>query len=132
MIKAQGTLKNKIGWKSKSFFLLTIVVLLFLAINLAKSGLKSQEISQEIVSLEQEIQKLEKNNLEVKELIEYFNSTAYIEEKARIDLGLKKEGEKVVIVDDLINKKTFDSNPTTDREGTELSNPQKWWQYFFK
>jgi len=131
MIKAQSGQKNKISWKSGFFFSLGIIVLIFIIINLAKSGQKSQKINQEIVGLEQEIKNIEKNNLDLKELIEYFNSTAYIEEKARIDLGLKKEGEKVVVISDFAQGETPKSKISNGEE-KELSNPQKWWRYLFK
>ena len=64
-------------------------------------------------------------------MVDYFNSTAYIEEKARVDLGLKKEGEKVVVIADSAKNKLA-QNKTEAAAEKPKTNPQKWWQYFFE
>lgn len=126
--------KNKFGWKSKFFFLFLIIILVFLGLNLTKSWKKSREINQEIASLEKEIEVLSGDKLKLEKLIEYFNSTAYIEEKARKDLGLKKEGEKVVIVgnQNITDSSLSNSNTIQDGKDKKISNPKKWWNYFFQ
>ena len=131
MIKNQN--KIKANWKNKFILLFLIIILVFTAVNLAGNWQKNRQVNQEITGLEQEIGELEKNNLELKELIQYFNSTAYIEEKARLDLGLKKEGEKVVIASGQTSQVGWPSDPSPQAEATKttLSNLEKWWQYFF-
>jgi len=129
----RDTSQPKSKWKSKLFLGLGIIILIFAGINLAKSTQKNREINQEIYALEKEIQDLEKSNSELNELVKYFNSAAYIEEKARTDLGLKKEGEKVVIVTDIenqdANQKDLIGNDLADKT---ISNPKRWWRYFFE
>ncbi|OGY42932.1 MAG: hypothetical protein A2729_02650 [Candidatus Buchananbacteria bacterium RIFCSPHIGHO2_01_FULL_39_14] len=111
-----------------------IIVLILLGVNFINSWIKNNKINQEISSLKTEIGNVETNNTRLKNLIEYFNSNAYIEEKARRDLGLKLKGERVIVVND--NKTA--SNPMKSegsqiaRSETNLNNPQKWWLYFFK
>jgi len=108
--------------------------LILLGVNFINSWIKNNKINQEISSLKTEIGNVETNNTRLKNLIEYFNSNAYIEEKARRDLGLKLKGERVIVVND--NKTA--SNPMKSegsqiaRSETNLNNPQKWWLYFFK
>ena len=125
------TSKTKIKGKNKFFFLIGIIVLVVVAVNLTKTWMKSHEINQEITGLEQEIDNLIRTNDELKGLIQYFNSDAYVEEKARIDLGLKKEGEKVVIITDQNGNGANNQNPRASGETDEnsVSNPQKWWVY---
>jgi len=126
--------KNNSGWKNKLFFLIGIIILVLAAISLAKSFTQSHQVNQEISGLEEEIVTLEQGNLGLEKLIEYFNSDAYIEEKARLDLGLKKEGEKLVIVSDQNTKQKNNSeNLAEDEEKLDqnASNPKKWWHYFF-
>ncbi|MFA6410576.1 MAG: septum formation initiator family protein [Candidatus Buchananbacteria bacterium] len=106
------------------------MILVVISINLFNTWQKNQQINQEINGLTQEIENLEKSNLEAKRLIEYFNSDAYIEEKARIDLGLQKAGEKVVVVPNTTSN-AKNSEKSTEKP-KDYSNPQKWWQYFFK
>ena len=128
------TSKTKIKGKNKFFFLIGIIVLVVVAVNLTKTWMKSHEINQEITGLEQEIDNLIRTNDELKGLIQYFNSDAYVEEKARIDLGLKKEGEKVVIITDQNGNGANNQNPRASGETDEnsVSIHQKWWEYLFK
>ncbi len=126
--------KTKKGWKGKLFTLLALIILIFFTINLSKSWQRSSQINQEIAGLEQEITSLEKGNLDLEELIKHLNSSAYIEEKARLDLGLKKEGEKVVVVNNSASQNYNSANKTMNEEAANQStaNPQKWWKYFFE
>jgi len=126
--------KNNNGWRNKLFFLIGIIILVLVVINLAKSWTQTHQINQEIAGLEEEIVNLEQNNLGLKQLIEYFNSDAYIEEKARLDLGLKKEGEKLVIVADQNTEQKDNQKNLSEDEAEQKqnnSNPKKWWHYFF-
>jgi len=124
---------NQSTWKNKFFFLLLIIILIFFIYNYTKTWIQSSEINKEIVSIESNINNLEDKNVKLQELIEYFNSTAYIEERARRDLGLKKEGEKVAIVNNQNIKEISPSkNKKTTTSSAQSSNPAKWWNYFFK
>ncbi len=94
---------------------------------------KNRAINQEIASLQNEITDLRQNNIEMRQLVDYFNSTAYIEDKARTDLGLKKDGENVVVVPDNAKDLLLATRTGADAQAAEkvVSNPQKWWSYFF-
>ncbi|OGY44106.1 MAG: hypothetical protein A3J62_03825 [Candidatus Buchananbacteria bacterium RIFCSPHIGHO2_02_FULL_38_8] len=119
---------------SKLTLLLGIIILGLIAVSFIKSWNRSREVNQEVKGLEQKIQTLQKDNLELSELIKYLNSTAYIEEKARTDLGLKKEGEKTVIIPELnidnLNS-NLDSKNQLEQKSDLIPNPKKWWHYFF-
>ncbi|MFA6215224.1 MAG: septum formation initiator family protein [Patescibacteria group bacterium] len=116
--------------KSKFFFFFAVIILFFILINLAKSWQQSHQVKNEMTDLQNQIQTLEKDNSNLKELVTYLNSNAYIEEKARVDLGLKKAGEKVVVVNDLPTDEISEANKNEEQKN--LSNSQKWWKYFFK
>ena len=122
---------SKRWFSSKLLLIGGLIFLFFVGLNFTRSWYKNREINQEITGLRQEIKKIEKDNLQLSELIKYLNSTAYLEEKARIDLGLKKEGENTIIIPDLTN----DLIPPPELESADdaglISNPQKWWRYFF-
>ncbi|MFA5022622.1 MAG: septum formation initiator family protein [Patescibacteria group bacterium] len=130
-MERQKVPKNKKNRKSLIFLLGGVIILIIIAVNLIQTWKKNREINQEIGGLNQQIQDLEKNNLEAKKLIEYLNSDAYIEEKARMDLGLKKEGEKVIIVSNTSVDTNSDSSTDLEKQKT-ISNPKKWWRYFFQ
>ncbi len=123
--------KSKNKWLNKVIFIFLLLVLIFIILNLVKSLQKKNQITEEITLLQNEIQNLEKQNLELKELIEYFNSDAYIEERARISLGLKKQGEKVIILPEARGGKENEYK-TGEKNVLAKTNPQKWWDYFFK
>lgn len=118
--------------KTKLIFISSLAILLIIGVGLTKSLQRDSEVNHEISGLNTSIKDLEKDNLELKELVEYFNSDAYIEEKARIDLGLKKAEEKVVIVSNQ-REKGFGNleRGTAEAQIKNLSNPEKWWRYFF-
>lgn len=125
-------MNNRGGLKAKIIFATCLIILLVVGVGLAKSWQRDNKVDQEISGLNSNIKNLEKDNLELKELVEYFNSDAYIEEKARIDLGLKKAEEKVVIVGNQREQGLNNFDKNSSRVNLEdLSNPEKWWLYFF-
>lgn len=118
--------------KTKLILISCLILLLIVSLGLFQSWRQNSEVNQEIDSLQTNIKNLEKDNLELKELVEYFNSDAYIEEKARIDLGLKKPEEKVVVVSNQREQGVGSIQEQISKlETKNLSNPQKWLKYFF-
>lgn len=76
-----------------------------------------------------EIERLEGGNSELKKLLSYLNSDQFAEAQARLNFGLKKPGEEVVVV------KSNDSlqGIIGSIDGEEkISNPSKWLKYFLK
>lgn len=122
-------LKNK-NLKQKVLIVIFSLIFLFVFLNFLKAWFKGRQVNSEINNLEQEISTLQKDTAELTELIQYFNSSAYIEEKARVDLGLKKEGEKVVLITDDL-KKNLESGEKIEEKNAPRSNLKKWWDYFF-
>jgi len=115
--------------QSKIVLAISIVIMLVIVVNFFNSWQKAKTIDQEITDLEQERITLEQAQEELSGLINYLNSTAYLEKKARTDLGLKKIDENVVIIPD------FDQPLPTEeqikKQKRNQSNPTKWWRYFF-
>lgn len=83
-------------------------------LNLEESKLKA-----DVSSLENEIQDL-KNN------IVYYQSDSYKEKMLRAKLNMQKEGEKVVVI---TPEPKVEEVPDSKKEN--LTNPEKWWRYFF-
>lgn len=124
--------KTKKWLNSKLLLAIGLMIFIFVLTNFIKGWKKAQEIKKDFNDLSQEIQSLEENNLQLSELIKYLNSTAFIEEKARTDLGLKKEGEKAIIISNLSS--TIQPQLPVDKTGKDSKNVfnyQKWWYYFF-
>lgn len=118
------------------FIPLVIILLAILGNALFKKYNENQAINSDLERLKNEIESLEKNNQDLDHLLEYFSSNFFMEKEAREKLGLKKEGEKVVIVDTgrnypgeevgLREVKKSSANPKA-----EEFLPKKWWDYFF-
>ena len=126
-----GKSHKKSKWLESGLVLVVLsLVLLFFAVNYLRNWNKSREINKEISNLNQEVKKLEGDNLQLTELIKYLNSTAFLEEKARTDLGLKKEGEKTIILSNFGQNATSSDQTSNNQQGQD-SNFRKWWRYFF-
>ena len=115
-------------WRRWIISTLVTVILLVIVINFIRNWRTGRSINSEISDLQNTADTLEQENVQFRQLIEYFNSTAYVEERARIDLGLKKRGEKVVIVPG----QTSSPTPVAADQEIKKSNPQKWLDYLFK
>lgn len=117
----------------KIITLIGLVIIILISIPLAKNITKRYRISQELKELNEEISELENKNKHFKELMVYMESDEYIEEQSRLNLGLKKEGEEVVVVQD--NKATILKNEQNVAGAPKFrrlsSNPGKWMAYFF-
>jgi len=93
--------------------------------------------------LEKEIANLENKNSNFKDLVSYLESNQFVEEQARLKLGLKKEGEDVAVIKNGLDNKiennlTATSSSIFNIPGLDkansvdpISNLQKWLKYFF-
>ena len=119
---------------SKIVLVLGIVILIFFSISLVKEIVRKAEIDNEIAELEKEIEELESTNTELADLIQYLNSTSWQEKEARSKLNLQKPGEGVIAILDLPTNGTEIEETVNTEETSEenVSNPTKWFKYFFE
>lgn len=122
------SVNKKSRWRTRIIGGLIAVILVVVIINFVRNWRTGRSIDSEISELQNTASTLEQENVQFRQLIEYFNSSAYVEERARIDLGLKKRGEKVVIVP----SDFASSTPGTAKQSSEKSNVQKWLEYLFR
>ncbi len=125
--------QQQINKKRRNFFgpqilaLLCLLFLFFTLFPLAKNYNRKRVIDQEIEDLKKEISEFDRQNDDLKELLNYLQSDNYVEEQARLSFGQKKDGEEVIVIDNLISDKV--SQP-------EIVDPapnwQKWLNYFLK
>lgn len=119
---------------------ITIVGLLllvsYLLFTLTSSVYKSYQLDVHIRNFELENSRIEEEIRNKSEELGYYNSDAYIEKIAKQNLGLVNPGEEVIIIpsevldaggsqDDLVH------DPDGETGAGGLSNPQKWWKFFF-
>jgi cell division protein FtsB len=90
---------------------------------------RSRQIDAEIRSLKDEAQRLQVRNFQVSSLEASLQNGEYLEREARLKLGLRKDGEQVVVL-------RKNDAPTTSQPSATLaqdpgwSNPRKWWTLF--
>lgn len=110
------------------------LALVFLSISIAisfplvRSVSQKRLIEKEIAEMQAENEKYADRSKELTAIIDYLQSDASLEEQARLNLGLKKSNEAVVVV-----SRTSPSTTTTAVSETpdRTSNWRHWIDYFF-
>lgn len=119
--------------KSRLITLGIIILFLFLVVSFLRVFLKDYELRKEIGRLQTDVSKLEKRKIESLEVLKKLQSDSYIEERAREELQAAKPGEAVLVVPGLSVSSTSQQALTIENEEPQqLSNPLKWWYYFFR
>ncbi|MDD5072034.1 MAG: septum formation initiator family protein [Patescibacteria group bacterium] len=133
MINKRRSFFSKIIYNQKFLALVGLGLVIFISFPLAKNVSKRYHLNREIKELGEEIADFESKNKDLKQLITYLESEQFVEEKARLNLGLKKPGEGVVIIKDDISTTTAISPGPKDKGGAgDLSNLRRWWNHFFE
>lgn len=126
---------NIIFYNPKVISVLGLAVIILLSFPLTENISKRNRIEDEVTQLKNEIETLESQNKNLDNLIGYLESDEFVEEQARLNLGLKKPGEKIVVIKDEGRVAGASDKKEEDRENSlsdKKSNPKKWWNYFFK
>lgn len=111
----------------KIFAIIALIFLLLILLPLAKNYSRKRLIEREIAEITQEINEFELKNTELKEMISYLKSDQSLEERARLNMGMRQPGESVIVIQgdflDLIEIEKERPDP--------LPNWKKWRQHFF-
>jgi len=132
--------RKKINFfQTNPFLIILLIVFVLIIVFLSKNMYKDYRVNKDIEQLVAQIEELEQQNLELAEVSRYFSSEIFLEEQARTTLGLKKAGEKNIVIEDLdglsegesatqeVQTQGSEKNVRTEKE----SNYKKWYQYFF-
>ncbi len=128
--KKRKTFFVKLFFSNYFFILILILLFVFSGIFIQKYD-ENKNIDNDLEDLKREIKGLEKDNKDLGNLIEYFNSNFFVEKEAREKLGLKKEGEKVVVVNDGNNYENYEGIIAPSNKKTVKYLPLIWRDYFF-
>lgn len=93
---------------------------------------KDYELRREIDRVRRDVSSLEKRKIESLELLKKLQSDAYVEERARVELQRGRADEAVLVVPGQVVSSTDAQRLAPPTERRELSNPRKWWYYFFR
>lgn len=129
MDKIDEKIKVKRFFGSRLFLIIGIPLALLVAFGYIRSYYSGYKVNQEIAALEKDIKTLEHKKLESMEILDYVMSSGFVEEKARTELNMKKEGENVLVFK---NENVYSDRESykNDSTGQKISNPLKWWYYF--
>lgn len=120
-------MKNKF-FESKYFIFCLLLIFALALVSLLREGYRFFQVSEEIRGLEEKIEDFRRENEELLEMKNIFNSQEFLEEEARKRLNMVKEGENVIIISD-------DSEIKQENTGASLekiSNIKLWIKYFFE
>jgi len=115
---------------SKFFVVFCLFLFIFILLGVAKGTIKSHKVNAEVAQLQAEIARLEAQNKDFEQLIKYLNTDTFIEQEAKLKLGLKKEDENLVIIPD--SEIPLDKDKEKIFENKSKTNPEKWWAYFLE
>jgi cell division protein FtsL len=111
------------------FTLLALALLVMILIPVYKNYQERKAIDQEIAEIQKEIAEYESSNQELRQMLDYLESEESLEAKARLNLGLKRPNEEVVVIKTETEEQRINNNINNKKE--ELSNPKTWFRYFF-
>lgn len=127
--------KKNIIFFSGLFFIAGLSVLVMIGISLGKETYRKKQTQKEIENLQAEIQKMNRENSELSNLISYLSTQEFQEKEAREKLNLQKENEKMVVLRKENEAKKSESSESNEKN---ISAPEKtgpnwknWLEYFF-
>jgi cell division protein FtsL len=122
----------------KFITVLCLAGIIFVSMSVWKEIKKKKEIQNEITTLQQEAEKISRDNSSLEEKIAYLGSEDYKEKEAKDKLNLQSPGENVVVIKQNAAKiensesKQDAIAPAPQEVIFEAANYKKWWNYFFK
>ncbi|MFC1749357.1 septum formation initiator family protein [Pseudomonadota bacterium] len=127
-------LKYTSNW-AKLVIIAEFFLVSYLLYTLTVSVYKSYQIDVHINNFEEENARIEEENRIKSEEFDYYSSNAYMEKIAKQNLGLINPGEEVIIIPKSeVESGSMDFLALEEDEGEYggISNPQKWWRFFFE
>lgn len=131
---AERRQSNQPVWQrflSSQRFLAMIFLLVIVGISfpLLRSVSQKKIIEQEIADMKRDNEAYRNKSQELREMIDYLQSDVSLEEQARLNLGLKKPDEVVVVVNRF---NSLSSSSSVTSEDDRSTNWHLWLHYFFK
>jgi len=116
-------------------FLISSVLFLAVGISTVRETYRVWQVDQDINSLQAQVDYLEGKKMKFMDLMQRLDSSEALDKEARARLGLRKPGERVIVLAGLgeadASAAVAQTQPASQTDSGTLSNPQKWWQYFF-
>ncbi len=107
--------------------IITIGLIGYTVFILIKGVYRTYQYNQWIGEYATDIDRLEKENERMRNLILYYQTNSFKEVEARQKLGLKAPDEKVVAMPENKDQQTQEAKP----KSTDMPNYIKWWRWIF-
>lgn len=108
------------------------ILTVFFLVAIVREVIRTTTVRRQVQRLQQELATQTKRQADLQDLIGYLSSPTFQEREARLRLGLKKNGERVIVI-----PPTAEGNGTTQNGQGSATGPvryrpiQQWWNYFF-
>lgn len=100
-----------------------------------RESFREWKVDQDIRQMQSEIERLEGKKLTLSELIQRLDSPDAVDKEARTRLGLRKPGERVIILQGMENPATWQDDSVLAKQAEApkdvRTNPKRWLDYFF-
>jgi cell division protein FtsB len=126
---------KKFSVVTKIIVFLGTIALVFISVAIYKETAKKRQIQNQINQLQQEAEKISRENTLTQDKIAYLESKDYQEREAKDKLNLQSPDENVVVVKPTIAKEEKVEekvSPMIPLLPEKISCATKWWNYFFK
>lgn len=123
--------KSLVKWPA--FLIANAVLFLFVGVSTAREAYRGWSVDHEIAALQAQAKELEGQKMELMVLTDALAQPERAAWEARSRLGWKKAGETVAVIPGgLGGAVSSTAVAVAPRAEVEiLSNPQRWWRYFF-
>jgi cell division protein FtsB len=98
MVKRKNIITRAI-FNPKFLSLIGLAIIVLISFPIARNISQRHRVNNEINELQEEIKSIESKNSDLQKLIDYLSSDQYAEEQARLNFGLKKQGEETAVID---------------------------------
>ncbi|MDP1629610.1 MAG: septum formation initiator family protein [bacterium] len=116
---------------SRIFVVFLAALTILVAVSTGRALWRKHQVDREIQKLQKDISQIEERNKELLTRLDYLKSEENLEKEARLQLNVKRPGEKVVVILGNGASSSPAEEKIGDSAGEKISNPQKWWRYFF-
>lgn len=112
----------------------TTILIIMVLYSLIDIIYKNYNINKQMAFLQEEITRLEQDNIEQQSKILYYGTNSYAERALREKLGYQKEGEKVYALPrkDPEREKLIREQKKFQEQEDKKPNPAKWFAFFFE
>jgi cell division protein FtsB len=115
--------------RSRLMLSVNLLLIRFVGWSLAREVGQGNAVSADLNNLKRQISGLEVQNNGYADTISKLGTPGFVEREARLKLGYQKPGEQVLMLRDAATAPA--ASAQTAEDTSSLSNPQKWWRYFF-